>query len=212
MRQIPERSNSLHQFRRAVRRQVYWNPVAGLDGTATTTMQLSFSPGATDFRFGGVSVYTDALPNSAEFSALFDQYRVKDIMIRIDYGNNVWDNSGVSYGTPLVQYVADYDDPGDLTLTAMQEYPQMRVHSFNQNGYTPLILKLNPVPLRDIAGSGVATGYAPSSVSPFLRTAEMSIPHYGLKFAVNGAGASVNSVLGYFNVIVWYDLELTNPK
>lgn len=133
-------------------------------------------------------------------------------MVRIDYGNHVFDNSGVSYAVPLLNYVADYDDPGDLTLTAMQEYPQMRVHSFNQNGYTPLILSLKPVPLRDIAGSGVATGYAPSSVSPFLRTAEMSIPHYGLKFALNSAGASANAVLGYLNVIIWYDLELANPK
>lgn len=212
LRQIPERQNQIAQFRRSTRRQVYWNPVSGLDGTTYADMQLSFSPGATDYRFGGVSVYTDALPNLSEFTALFDQYRVKSVMIRIDYTMHQWSNSGVSYAPPIMSYVTDYDDPGQLTLTNMQEYPQQRVHNFLENGYSPLILQFEPVPLRDIAGSGVATGYAPSTVAPFLRTAETSIPHYGLKFALNGAGASVNAVIGYFNCIVWYELELTNPK
>lgn len=191
---------------------MYWNPVTGLDGTGTTTFQLSFSPGSTDYRFGGVSVYTDALPNYTEFSNLFDQWRITRVMVRIDYGVDMFSNSGVSYNPPLVHHVTDYDDPGDLTLTAMMEYPQVRVHSFKQNGYTALTLGLSPMPLRDIAGSGVATGYAPSSVSPFLRTAEMTIPHYGLKYALAGAGASVNAVIGYFNIVVWYDLEFCNPK
>lgn len=212
IRTIPEKRNQIAQFRRSVRRQIYWNPVSGLDGTGTTDLQISFSPGATDWRFGGVSVYTDSLPNNSEFSALFDQWRIKSIIMRADYTVHQWDNSGVSYSIPLVSYVADYDDPGQLTLSAMQEYPQQRIHNFSENGYSPLLLQLQPVPLRDIAGSGVATGYAPSTVAPFIRTSEFSIPHYGLKLALIGNGASVNAVLGYFNISVWYDLELTNPK
>jgi len=43
---------------------------SSIDGALATTMQLSFSPGATDYRFGGVSVYTTAIPNLAEFSNL----------------------------------------------------------------------------------------------------------------------------------------------
>jgi hypothetical protein len=212
LKQVPERRNQIAQFRRATRRQIYWNPVAGLDGSTTSDMQFSFSPGATDYRLGGVSVYTDALPNLSEFTALFDQWRIKSVMMRIDYTIGQFSNSGVAYDPPLLSYVADYDDSTQITLSSMLEYPQVRIHNFQENGYTPLILQLEPVPLRDIAGSGVATGYAPSTVAPFLRTAETSIPHYGLKMALNGAGASVNAVLGYFNIIVWYDLEFTNPK
>lgn len=212
LRNIPERRNQIAQFRRSVRRQVYWNPVTGLDGTGTTDMQISFSPGATDWRFGGVSVYTDTLPNNSEFTALFDQWRIKSVILRADYSIHQWDNQGVSYSVPLVSYVTDYDDPGQLTLAAMQEYPQQRVHSFMEGGYTPLLLQFEPVPLCDIAGSGLATGYAPSTVAPFLRTAEVSIPHYGLKLALSGFGASANVVQGYFNFVVWYELEFTNPK
>lgn len=209
---IPEVPNPVHRFRRATRRQLYWNPVSGIDGTGTTTMQLTFSPGATDYRLGGVSVYTDSLPNMTDFTNLFDQWRITNVMVRIDYGTDMFSNSGVSYAHPLVYHVTDYDDSTDLTLSAMLEYPQIRIHQFKQDGYTPLVLSLEPMPLRDIAGSGVATGYAPSSVSPFIRTAETTIPHYGLKFAIGGAGASINAVIGYLNVIIWYDLEFCNPK
>lgn len=209
---IPERPNTIHKFRRATRRQLYWNPVTGIDGTSTTTLQLTFSPGQTDYRLGGVSVYVDPLPNLSEFTNLFDQWRITNVIARIDYSIDMFSNSGLGYTPPFVYHVTDYDDPGDLSLNSMLEYPQVRIHQFKQDGYTPLVLSLSPKPLRDIAGTGLSTGYSPSNVTPFIRTAETSIPHYGLKFAMGAAGATSNAVIGYFNVIIWYDLEFCNPK
>lgn len=210
---IPEAPNQIVRIRRALTRQFSWYPTGGLDATGLSTMQVTFSPGATDWRLGGVSVYTDALPNSAEFSNLFDQYKVSNVMVRCDYTINNLTNSGpTSAGVPLMFHTLDYDDPGDLTLNGMLEYPQSRVHSFQTGGYQPLMLSFKPRPLMDVAGSGVSTGYSPTQVVPFLRTAEMTIPHYGLKFAINVNGASGGTIIGYFRFVIWYDLEFTNPK
>lgn len=175
-------------------------------------MQLTFSPGAVDYRLGGVSIYADALPNSAEFSNLFDQYRVKDVMVRIDFNVNINTNSGVNYSPPIAYFVMDHDDPNDLPVTSMLQYPQVITHSWVEGGYKPFIVKFKPTPLMDVAGAGIATGYSPMRSAPFLRTSEMTIPHYSLKMALlpNGAGAA--TIIGYFNVTVYMDLEFINPK
>jgi len=207
------RKNQIHSFRRAVTRSIYWNPFAGLDGFASAyTLQLNFSPGETNYRFSGTSIYTDALPSVSEFSNLYDQWRIKDVIIRIDYTTDIYANSGVAFTPPLLLYAADYDDPGDAPVASMLQLPQTRTHCFMTNGYRPLIMGITPRPLRDVAGSGLLTTYSPMEQNPWLRTTELSAPHYGIKIALQGNGASSNSIIGYFQVTVWYDLEFTNPK
>jgi len=175
-------------------------------------MQLTFAPGATDFRLGGVSIYSDALPNSTEFSQLFDQYRIAGVTVRIDFSVNVYSNSGSSYSPPLAYFIADYDDPQDATVSAVLQYPQVVTHSWTENGYKPFIAHIKPKPLRDVAGSGIGTGYSPMSSAPFIRTSDMTIPHYGVKMALVNNGASANAVIGSFLINVFYDLEFINPK
>lgn len=175
-------------------------------------MQLTFAPGSTDFRLGGVSIYTDALPNNTEFSQLFDQYRIAGVTIRIDFSVNVFSNSGPAYQPPIAYFIADYDDPQDATVNAVLQYPQVITHSWSENGYKPFIVSLKPKPLRDVAGAGITTGYSPMASAPFIRTSEMTIPHYGLKMALVNNGASASAVIGNFLVNVYYDLEFINPK
>jgi len=175
-------------------------------------MQFTFAPGATNYRLGGVSIYNDAIPNASEFTNLYDQWKLVDVVIRFDYTTNILSNSGVAYSPPLILFASDYDDPGDAAVTDLLQYPEMSTHCFNTNGYKPLILKLKPRPLRDVAGSGVATSYSPMEVIPFIRTSEFSTPHYGLKCALQSNGASVSAVIGYFQMTIWLDMEFTNPK
>jgi hypothetical protein len=175
-------------------------------------MQYSFSPGATDYRFAGVSVYTTALPNVSEFSALFDQWRLKKVIVRIDMPA-AYSNSGNSPGIimPCMYFVSDYDDSQDCTITDMLQYPQCRVHNFYKDGYTPFQVSLSPKPLRDVAGSGIATSYGPMPTAPWLRTADLSTPHYGLKVAFDWFGYTQLTTVGIV-VTIWYELEFTNPK
>lgn len=112
---------------------------------------------------------------------------------------------------PLIYYVTDYDDPFDASLTDLLQYPQLQQHSFLKDGYTPLLVKFSPKPLRDIAGSGISTGYGPMAVAPWIRTADMSIPHYGFKMNIDWFGV-VQATSSKLKVTVWYDLSFTNPK
>lgn len=210
VRNLPVANNPCFSIRRALRRAITMDSSL-IDGSAADTIQLSFSPGATDFRFAGVSVYTQTLPNVSEFSNLFDQWRLKNVMVRFDIAFGYQGLASTPIVTPNLYYVADYDDSGDATITDMLQYPQCQIHNFYRNGYEPFQVSLSPKPLRDVAGSGVSTGYGPMPVAPWLRTSNMSIPHYGLKFALDWMG-KVQTADIQVVITVFYNIEFTNPK
>jgi len=210
VKNLPVANNPSFAIRRAIRR-VLTVDSSTIEGSAATTIQLSFSPGATDYRFAGTSVYTTAIPNSSEFVNLFDQWRLKSVLVRLDIAFGYQGLASTPIVTPNLIYAADYDDSGDASIDDLMQYPQVQVHNFYENGYTPFQVTLSPKPLRDIAGSGVSTGYGPMPVAPWLRTSNLSIPHYGLKMALDWMG-KVQTADIQIVVTVFYNLEFTNPK
>lgn len=210
VRDLPQKSNPIFPITRALRRVLSLDS-STIDGAGATNLQLSFAPTATDYRFDGVSMYTTALPSVTEFSNLFDQWRLKSVIVRCDFASGYSNSASTPIILPNIYYVADYDDSQDCDLNAMLQYPQCQVHNFYRNGYEPFQVSLSPKPLRDVAGSGISTGYGPMAVAPWLRTADMSLPHYGLKMALDWMGKVQTSDVQMV-ITIWYNLEFTNPK
>lgn len=204
------RDNPVYPITRALIRNFSMDS-SSIDSFSNTTMQITFAPGATDWRLDGTSIYQDSLPNLTEFTNLFDQWRLRSVTLRVDVPLG-YSNSGA---TPVVYpdlfYISDYDDTSMASLSDIAQYPQMQIHSFLKNGYSPLMIKFSPKPLRDIAGAGVSTSYGPMTEAPWIRTANMITPHYGLKLAFNWYSyAQTTDIKMAFTV--WYELEFTNPK
>lgn len=171
-------------IRRATTRQLLATHGA-IDGSVASTIQLTFAPGGTNYRLGGVSLYNDSLPNSTELSSLFDDYKIKRVVVRVD-APNAWTNSGPTpVFFPNIFWAIDRNDGNDAAITDLLQYPQAQIHSFYKDGYTPLIISFSPVPLRDIAGSGLSTSYGAMKGPPYIRTSELNTPHYGLKLALD---------------------------
>lgn len=210
VRNLPVHNNQVFPFTRAIRR-VFTLDSSTIEGAVADTIQLSFSPSSTDYRLSGVSFYTTALPDVTDFSNLFDQWRLKRVIVRCDIAFGYSNSASTPIITPNIMYVSDYDDSADCTITEMLQYPQVQVHSFYKNGYEPFQVSLSPKPLRDVAGSGVSTGYGPMPVAPWLRTSNMALPHYGLKLALDWMGKVQTSDIQMV-MTIWYDLEFTNPK
>lgn len=210
VRNLPQNPNPIYPITRALRRVLTLDS-STIDGAVASNIQLTFAPSATDYRFDGVSIYNTALPSVTEFSNLFDQWRLKGVTIRCDFASGYSNSATTPVIMPNIYYVSDYDDPQDCTINDMLQYPQCQVHNFYRNGYEPLQVSMSPKPLRDVAGSGISTGYGPMPSAPWLRTADMSLPHYGFKMALDWMGkvqtADVQMVL-----TIWYHLEFTNPK
>jgi len=210
VRDLPVRNNPIFPITRAIRRTFSLDSTT-IDGLSASTIQLTFAPGGTDYRLGGVSIYTTPLQGVTEFSTLFDQYRVKRVIVRCDFAAGYSDSASTPVIMPAMYYISDYDDPQDCDLNAIVQYPQVQVHNFYKNGYEPYQVSLSPKPLRDIAGAGISTGYGPMSVAPWIRTADMTLPHYGLKLAFDWMG-KVQTADVQMVMTIWYDLEFTNPK
>lgn len=210
VRNLPIHNNTVFPITRAIRR-IFTLDSLTIDGAVADTMQLSFSPNATDYRLSGVSFYTTPLPFTTEFSNLFDQWRLKKVIVRCDFASGYSNSASTPIILPNIMYVSDYDDSQDATITDLLQYPQLQVHNFYKNGYEPFQVSLSPKPLRDVAGSGISTGYGPMPVAPWLRTADMSLPHYGLKMALDWMG-KVQTADIQMVMTIWYDLEFSNPK
>lgn len=210
MSQVPRApGNSVSTIRRASTRLFTYTDLQGFDASGSYDMEILFG-GAINYNLGGTSIYTDNLPNVAEFTNLFDQFRLRDVVVRIDVPMNT--SNSTPLAIPLVYWTVDRDDKASVSLTSILEYERVQPHSFQQNGYKPLIIKLKPTPLKDVAGYGVGTGYSPDLSNPFLRTADMlSIPYYGLKLYADNFG-SANATSIPFRVTVFETLQLANPK
>lgn len=179
---------------------------------ASPNIQVNFSASVSNVNLGGVGVYGPTLPNSSEFAAIFDQWRITSVTLRADWNMNSYSPTNVNDTPPLLYYIVDYDDSADASVQALLQYPGVRTHSFLQNGYTPMVFSIKPKPLKDIAGTGVLTTYAPDTTMPFIRTAEMTTPHYGIKIATQTMGASSISVTGYLMLTAYIDLEFVGVR
>lgn len=208
----PVSRNPVLPIARSLRRKFAADAV-NIDGIGAQTMQFTFAPGATDIRLAGTSIYVDSVPNVSEFTSLFDQWRIKSVVFRLDFPAN-YASSGANASPivyPMLYYVLDYDDYTNASINDMLQYPQVQMHNFAKDGYTPMMIKFSPKPLRDIAGSGISTGYGPMPTAPWIRTSDFTIPHYGLKIAFDWFGYAVANYMNFI-VTIQYELEFTNPK
>lgn len=198
-------------IRRALTRTFSMSAGTGIDGYPYTDLEVSFAMGGTNWRIGGTSIYTDALPDNTDFTNLFDQYRIRSVYVRVDVPAGLFNGviSGIIF--PHIFYAPDYDDVSSTTKAQILQYPQMKEHSFYTQGYQPLLFRFTPKPLRDIAASGVLTAYGPTTESPWLRTVDTIVPHYGMKFVFDYMNLSGMTTFP-MEFTVWFDLEFTNPK
>lgn len=173
---------------------------------------MYFTASTSEVFINGTSIYTPALPNSTEFSNLFDNWRINSVTVRADWSINSYQPGDVLTSAPLLYSALDYDDNNNADVSAIIQYPGCVNHSFMKDGYTPYIITFKPLPLKDVAGVGIVTAYAPDTSGTFLRTANLAVPHYGLKIATSNMGATSASVTGVLQITAFVDLEFSNPK
>lgn len=208
---LPVKRNPVTTVRRAIQRTFTVNASTGIDSYPYWDLQLVFNIGSINWRIGGTSIYTDSLPNITELTNLFDQWRLDRVVIRVDVPNGFQNSLPTQYIIPQVMYAPDYDDSGSAVRADLLQYPQLKVHNFQRDGYTPLMFSFHPKPLRDIAGSGVSTSYGPMTYAPWIRTVDTTTPHYGIKMYIDYLGTSAD-IRAPMEFTVFYDISLTNPK
>lgn len=209
---LPAVPNPVTKIVRATSRRFTYNAAIGIDGFASFDMQLTFAPSATRYYLTGTSIYADSLPNVTEFSSLFDCWRMTKVTVRIDLPMGI-SNSALSPGSvvPQLMYVPDHNDAGSALKADLLQYPQVQVHNFNKDGYTPLMLEFRPTALAEISSGLVGTAYSSLQPGAWMRTSNFDVQHYGIKMFFDNYGTTHN--VNYpLEFTIWYHLEFTNPR
>lgn len=212
LKSVPVLTNKPMAIRRSWTQDIGYYGANGWFNSTSPDIQIQFAASVSNINLGGVGVYGPATPNYAELANLFDQYRINQVTVRIDWDYNSYPPSSGTAIAPLIHYVADYDDSGSSPVAALLQYPGVKTHSFLENGYKPLIVSLKPKPLRDIASTGVLTAYGPMTTAPWIRTTELSTPHYGLKLCASQFGLGGTSLIGQISITCYIDMEFANPR
>lgn len=211
MKVVPQVPKRLYSFRRSWQLAI---PYTGSTGwsAAGFDLEFNFALSVSNVNIGGVAFYGPNTPNYSEFVNLFDQYRIRRVILRVDWDFNAYSPANTTLTAPLIYHMADYDESTSVVLTDILQYPKVNVHSFMQNGYSPLIVEVIPRPLTDIASTGVLTAYGPTIQSPWIRTSEATTPHYGIKMVASNFGIATASVIGTANFTCYIDFDCCNPK
>jgi len=176
-------------------------------------MQLNFALEGVHVLVGGVALYTLALPNYAEFTALYDQYRIDYIEAEFMFSNNY--SSVGTPGTTLPVFIVakDYDDSNASNFTDLQQYNNAITWQVGEQHDRDGKKLIRVKPNADLAlFNGITTAYA--RAGPMLvDTANPAVPHYGLKLAFDPIfPAAVSTVVGYLSMNFRYHLTMKSTK
>jgi len=144
---------------------------------------------------GAFAFVLNDLPQIATYAALFDQYKIEEILLkfkpRLNSADRVTDTalSSTSIAEELY-YCIDYDDSNVPTsLDEVREFDTCRNKSF----YQSFNIRIKPKIAMAAYGSGAFTSYA-SMTNQWLDVASPAIAHYGVKFVTSPTIATAHQI------------------
>jgi hypothetical protein len=161
--------------------------------------------------FGAYAFKLSDFPNYTEFSALYDQFRITSVDVQFLHLTTAITNTNsagsIVIACPRFLSVLDYD--GATAPASLDELRQYN-NCIAVNADTSYIRSFIPASL-SIEYIGVTNGYSPQ-FGKWHDVAYSTIPHYGLRYALdNTAIAGPNASFGY-NVEVTMHLEFRNSR
>jgi len=124
---------------------------------------------------GALSFTLNSLPNSVEFTALFDQWRIVQAIVKFNTG-------AVNFNTAAsVLTVIDYDDDTSLASASdAQQYGTLQVNPLGTGYFDRTITPQ----FSTAAYSGAFTSFASADKRTWVDVASPGVRYYGLKYFV----------------------------
>lgn len=163
--------------------------------------------------------YLDQVPEYAEFTALYDYYKIALVVYRITWlSTNIstieTDNNG-DMGAPYCYYYIDRDDVTAHAASASGLNEMRAVSRCKRFTFTPdrrqLNIKFKPNTLSEQYRSGVATGYA-VDFNKWLDTAQPGMPYFGTKLMFYTPSSGTPSSSNYFELEATYYMRFKSPR
>lgn len=176
-------------------------PIQYFTRTRFQLAQYSFAAGAAASG-GALKFQLNTVPNSSEFTNLYDQYMIKAIKVSL-----IPRFTEASAGVAAQQIgnmwsVIDYDDataPANVdTVLQYQNVKRTQMNKVHSRYFKPKIAK-------EVFATGVASGYAPGKA--WLDCNSDSVEHYAIKLWFDSAAAAVT-----FDVVTKFYLAFKNVR
>jgi len=203
------RQRYANQFMR-IKRKIQFSGPSG-NGFPVDDWNFLSSTSVDNYAQFNFTVQLSNMANAAEYTALYEQYRIRHVKIRVQYMSSTEYFSGTSVGGIQalngIQFMG-WTDPDDISAYAnsgsgwrlamesnrasMKRFPNVK-----NNTYT-VYLKY-PKVLSDVQAGSTDT-YVNTKTSPWLSTTNTAVDHYGFKFFANSqpTTASINHSFRFF--------------
>lgn len=147
------------------------------------TFALNFISSSSAGDVLGAYLFTfSQLPNYAEFTNLYDQYRINKIVVKFIPTHNSSDVSVAAQSIPNFNTVLDFNDATPLTLQSqLFEYQNWRM----TRGTQVHTRVFRPSTLDATSTSGAITATNPTW-RQWISTVNSDVPHFGLKYCAEG--------------------------
>lgn len=183
-----------------------WSSVDRGPGLNFSAAQCSYSATTGILTVGSTAAQTEwdlaacfslnDIPNVAEFTSLFDMYKLNAVMFQIKMTSipeniNAPNGNVVNYGNfyPTLWYAPDHDDNNTNTIAQLKEYERARHKVLRPNKEINIMLR--PTTLSGTYNNSTIFGYQANYRKNWLDAAYPSIPHFGLKFAIDFEGLTL---------------------
>lgn len=137
---------------------------------------------ATTGKLGAESVSLSLVPEQANYTKVFDQYRITHVKWTF---TNVGSNSSVATTkTPFIYYAADFDDQNrPATKGAILNMDNVKKDSLTPGKMVHVNVK--PRLAQALYNNGLTTGYGLGPAAAWVDCASIQIPHYGMKYCID---------------------------
>jgi hypothetical protein len=179
------------------------------NGITGNDLAMFFSLAGTYLFIGGTNIQITSVPNFAEFTALYDQYRIDRVEVGFTFSNNVSTVSNPTTTLPILGVAIDYDDVVDTNYSSLQQYDSFQSFQLGSCG-GKRVFRLSPTFTSSVyTNSG--TGHARQR--GFLDCAYPTVQHYGLKASLDPLYYSVGgTTVGILSIETKYFLTMAHTR
>jgi len=151
----------------------------------------------------------NSVPNSADFTNLFDSYRI--LMALVSFMPFVTETNTSTQHPGFIHTVLDYDDATPLTTVQQAEQYSDTYKAFSL--LTSFTRCLEPAPAQAIYNGVTTTGYsraANGSRGPWMDSSAAGIEYFGLKYVTDGTLVATASAASAVKVELWCEFKSPN--
>jgi len=137
---------------------------------------------AVNEQYRGYTFQLSSVVNAAEFSALYDQFKLTGVLLTMYMHRNLGNAAVVNGLRPRMYIVTDYDSStAPSTFDELREYSNCKVWQFNDA--RPYKYFIRPKQLKEVYRTLTSTATAPQRPQ-WLSTTHLDAQHFGVRLAV----------------------------